>query len=294
MGEGMMAREAAARGQSADMTVAVILATYNRPRLLLLCGLSLGRQERVPDEVVVADDGSGPETAGVVARLQRELPCPVVHAWHEDTGWRVATARNNGVRASSSSYLVFIDGDIILEAGFVGAHIREAEPNTLLLGDALRLDEGESASVSEQDIQTGALERALASRAQRRLDEVHRRNRRHMFLRRLRLCKRHKPKLIGLNFSLHRADFERVNGFDEDFVGWGQEDDDLGLRLMEAGVRPKSVATQAVAFHLYHPSSARQVWRERENSQRGLRRHVPTFCQNGLVRSLREEPPCGL
>jgi glycosyltransferase involved in cell wall biosynthesis len=266
------------------MTVSIIVSTYNRPALLLLSLLSLARQERLPDEVVIADDGSGPETADVVGRLREEFPRPLIHAWQEHAGRRAA-ARNGGVRASSGEYLIFLDGDVLADRGFVAAHVQHAERRAVLIGAALRLSEAESAGLSEQSVRSGAFSAPLLARAKRRLATVHRRNRWHAFQRRLHLCKRHKPKLVGLNFSLHREDFERVNGFDEDFSGWGQEDDDLGLRLALAGVRAKSVAPFAVAFHMYHPSNAERAWRDGRNTLRLDRADIPAFCRNGLTRS---------
>ena len=268
----------------AAMTVSVIVTTYNRPRSLILSVLSLARQERMPDEIVITDDGSGPETQELVRLLQEELPS-VRYVRQEDLGWRAAAARNNGARASSGEYLIFVDGDVLADRGFVTAHVRWARRGTFLLGNALRLSEADSARIREEDVRSGAFAVPLLGRARRRLAAVHRRNRWHAVRRRLHLCKRHKPKLVGLNFSLYRTDFESVNGFDEDYTGWGQEDDDLGLRLMLAGLRPKSIAPLAVAFHLDHESSARRVWHDGPNSLRLLRRNIPAFCKNGLRRS---------
>ena len=103
------------------LKVTVVLSTYNRPRVLLLSALSLARQSVLPDELVVADDGSGQGTAGVVRRLQGEMPFPVLHARQEDEGFRAAANRNNGVRASSGDYLVFLDGDILASSRFLKA-----------------------------------------------------------------------------------------------------------------------------------------------------------------------------
>jgi GT2 family glycosyltransferase len=266
------------------MTVSVIVTTYNRSRSLLLSVLSLARQERMPDEIVIADDGSGPETEEVVRRLQDEL-LSVRHIRQEDLGWRVAAARNSGARASSGEYLIFVDGDVLADIGFVAAHVRRARRGTFLLGNALRLSEADSARITEEAVRSGAFAGPLLGRARRRLAAVHRRNRWHAVLRQLHLCKRHKPKLVGLNFSLYRTDFERVNGFDEDYTGWAQEDDDLGLRLMLAGLRPKSIAPLAVAFHVHHESSASRAWHDGPNALRLQRRDIPAFCENGLRRS---------
>ena len=41
------------------MNISVIVPTYNRPKALKLCLLSLSRQSVLPAEVLIADDGSG-------------------------------------------------------------------------------------------------------------------------------------------------------------------------------------------------------------------------------------------
>lgn len=63
------------------MTVSVIVATYNRPDALELCLKSLMEQSRLPDEIVVGDDGSGAETKDVIERMSRISPVKIIHVW---------------------------------------------------------------------------------------------------------------------------------------------------------------------------------------------------------------------
>jgi predicted glycosyltransferase involved in capsule biosynthesis len=56
-----------------------------------------------------------------------------------------------------------------------------------------------------------------------------------------------------------RSDFERVDGFDESFVGWGHEDADLVLRLQNSGVARKNGFCATEVFHLWHIESARDM-----------------------------------
>ena len=64
---------------------------------------------------------------------------------------------------------------------------------------------------------------------------------------------RSKPKLFGGNVGVWRSDFERVNGYDETFEGWGCEDDDLAYRLRKTGMRIASIMRWVRAFHIWHP-----------------------------------------
>jgi GT2 family glycosyltransferase len=94
-----------------------------------------------------------------------------------------------------------------------------------------------------------------------------------------------KPKLIGCNFGVWRSDFERVNGFDECFVGWGCEDDDLADRLRASGVRIISIVRQAWLYHMWHPAdiTAPPKWSEGHNVPYFLRPNKPTRCARGLA-----------
>ncbi len=265
------------------MDVSVIIATYNRPVSLRVCVRGLCEQARRPEEVVIADDGSGAETAEVIRQVQQEAPFPVRHAWQEDRGFRAAAARNQAVRQSQGEYLIFVDGDLALPPDFVAAHLRAAEPGVVLLGSVLRLEEAPSAAVVAGRLGLGELASLPLPEERRRLARRHRKLRLHARLRRWHLCKPHKPQLAAGNFSLFRQDFAAVNGFDEDFVGWGQEDDDLGRRLMAAGIRPRSVVREAVGYHLYHPATLRP-WGEGPNAWKLDRRQVEVHCRNGLVK----------
>lgn len=65
-----------------------------------------------------------------------------------------------------------------------------------------------------------------------------------------------RPKLKGGAFSLFREKFEQVNGFDETFIGWGREDDDLGRRLYLANVIGRNISHRAWTYHLWHEPTA--------------------------------------
>jgi hypothetical protein len=44
-----------------------------------------------------------------------------------------------------------------------------------------------------------------------------------------------------------------VNGFDENFIGWGYEDRDLQRRLYSLGRYCRSILHRTAAYHLWHP-----------------------------------------
>ena len=95
------------------MKITTVVPTYNRPRALSLCLLSLAEQSVRPHEVMVADDGSSSETRDMVREMQQTLQqvFPIKHIWHEDIGFRKPKILNETVRQCTGDYLVFIDGD---------------------------------------------------------------------------------------------------------------------------------------------------------------------------------------
>ena len=64
--------------------------------------------------------------------------------------------------------------------------------------------------------------------------------------------------IIGCNLAVWRDDLLAINGFDEEYSGWGiGEDSDMGTRLYHLGRLRKFVYAHAIVFHLNHPMSPR-------------------------------------
>ena len=52
--------------------------------------------------------------------------------------------------------------------------------------------------------------------------------------------------------AINREDFFKINGYDEKFIGWGAEDDDLGRRLYKIGTAGFNPFRDEFAIHIYH------------------------------------------
>jgi glycosyltransferase involved in cell wall biosynthesis len=263
--------------------IAVLVSTYQRPSNLERCLASLAAQEGVEGrfEVVVTDDGSRDGTLDLVTAAARRVDFPLRLTTHEHNGFRLARCRNEGVAAATAPYLLFTDGDCVLPPDHLRIHLEERRPNWVVGSDCIRLDRQTSDRI-DMDMVHRCEVGSLVPRSEAR--RIGWKALRARFYELARVSMR--PRLSGNNIALWRSDFERINGFDERFVGWGFEDRDLQRRLEQAGLRVKSVLWRAPVFHLWHEPDASFV---RNGVGTPNRRFFesesgPIFCAEGLFK----------
>lgn len=238
--------------------ISVIVATYNRADALDACLRGFSRQGDREFELIVADDGSRPDTAELVAGWKARLDVPLTHVWHEDNGFRLAEIRNRAILASRGANCVFIDGDCIPGRDYVAAHRALSEPDWFVAGNRALL----SGPFTEK-ILRDRLEPELWGAAQWLIARMRSDINRLAPLLRLPLGPLRKLQseswrsARGGNLAIRRDDLDRVDGFDAAFSGWGREDSDIVLRLMRAGVRRKDGRFAAGVLHLWHPENDR-------------------------------------
>ena len=213
---------------------------------------SVARQSAPPREIIIADDGSGTATLAVIESFVRAHPAPVRVVRQPHEGFRVARLRNLAIAAATCDYLVFIDGDMLLHPEFMGDHARFARRGYFTQGirahaDArltARLIEGSAEFPTASTPGLGGLRRAYLLHSPRCSQ----------------LMRRAANGLVALkacNLGAWRADLLRVNGFNEDMVGWGPEDKELCARLEHAGVRRQTLLFGGIACHLHHSPAPR-------------------------------------
>lgn len=239
----------------------VIVCTYEQPRELDLVLCALARQRRAPDEVLVADDGSGAETAAVIETWRERLEIPLEHVWQRDDGYRKARIVNEAVRRSGGEHLIFLDGDSIPHRDWVGDHLQAATDNHVLTGRRVKLGPEVTARLGWADIESGRLDHPVRNLLRSRLaGDTKRLGLGVRLPRALTKVLHPRPrKLMGVNFSLPRAAFYAVNGYDEQWTVYGREDLDLELRLQRAGVPFAPLLNRAIVFHLFHPERERSA-----------------------------------
>jgi glycosyltransferase involved in cell wall biosynthesis len=275
----------------------VIISTYNRPEHLERCLESYRHQTEGDFEILVADDGSGPETTAVIERARERHTLPIRHVTQEDRGFRKSRILNEAVRQAESDYIIFTDGDCLARENFVAMHLRYRRPGCYLVGRSVKLSRERSERIDLARIQSGRRLRVTLRDLWEML--LPRRNRYVPYGIYLpgdlgfRLAQRLKQNRAprGLNLSVWKPDVVRVNGWNEDFEGWGLEDVELGYRLRLLELEPVLVVYKAINFHLWHPEEDKRSRQPRLAYNATRERGLP-WCPNGLVKA--ETPEQGL
>lgn len=239
--------------------LSLIISVYNKARELEFVLAACARQSFSEFEVIIADDGSGPDVRSVVDEARSRSPFPITHLCHEDHGWRKNAALNNAIRASMAEYLVFIDGDCLPSRHFLTDHWNEHEPDRVLLGRRVETSERWSRELTLEKVRDGSFEKygwmewydGLMGKSMRVEDGIRITSRllRTVLLRNVR-------GMLGSNFSVEKRHLVAINGFDERYEGPGcGEDSDIQYRLSLIGVTGKSMRNLAVQYHIWHPAT---------------------------------------
>jgi glycosyltransferase involved in cell wall biosynthesis len=241
------------------MPISVIVTTYNRPDALRAVLDGLGAQADRDFEAIVADDGSRDDTRALVERTSAAFPVPLAHVWQEDKGFRAGAARNRAAGRARGEYLVFLDGDCIPRPDFVARHRALAERGWMVAGNRVLLSEAFTARALQERLPLHAWSAQQWREARGRGDINRTLPLACLPLGPLRKVAASRwQRVRTCNLGVWTDDFRRVQGFDETFEGWGFEDSDLAVRLLNAGVRRKEGAFATGVLHLWHRENDRR------------------------------------
>lgn len=267
-----------------EYKISIILATYNwdSALVLILERLLLQLIKHPNCELIIADDGSDERTNFMINQFIVQAkdnydinPNRITHVWHEDIGFRKAKILNEAIRHSVGEYLIFLDGDCIIFDDFIVWHIKLMQHGYFVAGNRILLSAKFTNQLINQKISlTKVLEWAywqwalafMTKKANKFLVPLRIISN---FWRYLRVTDWKYPK--GCNFSLWRKDMIAVNGFDEEFLGWGHEDADLFIRLLHYGIKIKDGKFAIPVLHLWHKHVPRS--KERDNWDRIMKRY---------------------
>ncbi len=262
-----------------NVAVSLIITTYDWKEALELSLLSALCQTQPPDEIIIADDGSREDTRDLICRIARDHRVPIYHIWQKDKGFRAAQIRNKALAKATGEYIIFIDGDIILHKAFLEDHAKVARRRFFSQGSRVLLTPSKSAQVlQEKQLCFSFFENGLINRK----NSIH-----SVFL--SRLVTRKSMNLHGIrtcNFAFWRADGIAVNGFNEDFEGWGREDSEFAARLMSSGVQRQTIRFRALSFHLFHPANPQDSLEHNDRLLEQAIQTESTWCINGIDKRL--------
>ncbi|MBY0311994.1 MAG: glycosyltransferase [Phycisphaerales bacterium] len=274
----------------------VILCTHT-PLHLRRCLLGFVAQTRRADSITLSCDVENTEIIRVVEEVAREASLPIRVVQRPHTGKaRCSQVRNNAVRdlltrirPDPGARLIFLDGDTVPSPDMVARHESLGGSRGLISTFRVNLTEEQTERFSDADLLAGRPPVELLSAQCDELKQRHKRYRRQLFWRTLGMGKSHKPRLIGGHFSVPLDAYVAVNGCDEAYEGYGQEDDDLARRLHAAGWPSIVAVREIVVYHLFHPTRAPQAWDSAPGVAR-FRAPAPTRAELGLDRPAPQGP----
>ena len=259
------------------LTVSLIITTYNWPEALLLVLKSVEIQSIKPNEVIIADDGSGKETALAIKKFLKKTKLKIIHSWQEDVGYRLSMSRNKAIAKSKCKYIVMIDGDMILHPNFIEDHINFAKQGTFVQGVRAKIDDAKSKEILRSgSILFKKLDKGLKSK---------RYSIRNKLLSFLFSGKKYFNKLnmfLGCNMAFFKADCLNINGFNEDFIGWGRDDSEFGARMLHSGLDRRDLRFNAVAYHIHHEGNSRAMLERNHQIYLDILKRKVIKCKNGI------------
>lgn len=266
-------------------TEALIIATYNWHTALDKCLQSICNQTKIPYEIIIADDGSTIETKNVIEAFKDANPhLDIKHIWHEDTGFKLSAIRNKAIMASTADYIIQIDGDIILAPNFIEDHMQFAQKGFFITGSRLLLNEAITKELLESK---EAIDYSILRwKGTNFLNSL-----RIPFLTKM-LQYRYKTKggnlyyVKGCHMSFWKQDLITVDGYDEAYTGWGREDTDICIRLINAGVQKKFLKFSAVQYHLYHAIFSRENLAKNDQLLEKLIKEKRVIASSGMSKQL--------
>jgi len=257
------------------MKLTLIITTYNWPESLFLVIESIKRQTIFPDEIIIADDGSDNKTRELITSINIESNLNIIHSWQKDIGFRAAKSRNKAILKSTGDYIVLIDGDMLLHQKFIQDHLAAAEPGFFVQGFRVLLSRTQTQKALANKIVNFSF---FSSKLKNRKNSIHSKLLSSIFTNK----KNHSKGIKSCNMGFYKKDCININGFNNEFEGWGREDSEFVVRLINNGVKRKNVRFNAIQFHLWHHENSRMSLEKNNFMLNSAINHCIKWCDNGI------------
>lgn len=242
--------------------ITLLITTYNWTEALERVLDGVRQQTILPDEVVIADDGSCTDTKDYIDHIRNIFPVPIQHVWHEDEGFRRTIILNKAIAASKGDYIIEIDGDVIPERHFIQDHIDVMKKGCFVCGSRVMLRQDGSIRLSHcVNLLRSKLLRSLVASVEPKFSERH---------------------VRGCNLAFWREDFMAINGYNENITGWGHEDREMVYRLLHSGVKERRLKFGGIVRHIYHEAPSMVSKSHNYNIQCDTAARHSKWCENGI------------
>lgn len=194
----------------------------------LVYSLEGAARQNIKCEKILVDYMSNEDYVNELKERSKEFGFEYVRDDREDKLWSRGRALNAGIKHASGDVVLFLDADCVLPPNYVEAHLEYITQNTFTYSSFRPTTKyiKKSSDYSVLLAQKNAVKLVLPE-----------------------LCS-HK--------GIHRNWIKKHGAFDEDYRGWGAEDNDLWVRLKRSGMQAKEIV--AYPIHLWHP-----IWQELMN-----------------------------
>lgn len=262
------------------MTTALLISTYNWPEALELVLKSALVQSIHSTEIIIADDGSKEDTKLLIEQFRQKTNIPIHHIWQEDFGFRKSKILNKAIAQTTADYIIQVDGDCIMHENFVEDHLKAAQNEVYIYGSRVNILPDFVADVFvKKQINFNFFSKQIKNKT---------RSLRIPFL--SEFYKIHdgiSKKFRGCNVSYWRNDFIAVNGYNENFEGWGREDSDLAIRMGNNGVKAKRIRYAGIVFHIHHKINSKDNFELNDKIQSETIANKTVRIQNGVDKYLK-------
>jgi GT2 family glycosyltransferase len=263
------------------MSCTLIITTYNSRSSLELVILSSLKQTLPPLEIIIADDGSKKDTKKLIEAFKEQSSIPIIHSYHEDKGFRVSKARNQAISMANGDYIVLVDGDMILHKDFIYDHYSFSKPGFFVQGIRAKLSSEKAKEVLKlKKIDFNYFENGIKNKRNSVRSSIL-----SFIFSGTKLLNRLKM-LQTCNMAFFKKDCIKVNGFNEDFVGWGREDSEFGARLLNIGCKRRDLKFKAIGYHIHHEGVSREMLDKNNKIFLNTIHKKLDWCSNGIDKFL--------
>ncbi len=255
--------------------ISLLITTYNSPKFLELVLKSILIQTHLPDEIIIADDGSNEENVQINKKNLQKTGLKYKYIWQEDKGFRAALIRNKAILTADGDYIIGIDGDMILHKDFIKDHLKHAKKGRFIQGSRVLITK----KITEKILDTKKIKLNFFSPGlKNRKNAIHSNFLASIFSKTNKSLKGTKT----CNFSMFKEDIFKINGFNNEFIGWGREDSEFLARFLNNNGERFDIKFNAIAFHLYHPESHKIIPKKNEMLLKEAIEKKIIKCKNGL------------